>query len=100
MSPKILIDHEKIAQFCKKWNITEFALFGSVLSEDFRPDSDIDVMVSFEDNAGWDLFDWVDMIEELKVVFGRDIDLVEKGTIRNPFRRHSIMMHNEVLYAA
>lgn len=90
----------EIKGFCHKWQIKEFSLFGSVLREDFGPESDIDVMVSFDDRAGWDLFDLVDMIEELKIIFGRDIDLVEKGTIRNPFRRHYIMANNEVLYAA
>jgi len=97
---KIDIPMDKIEAFCKKWKVRELSLFGSVLREDFGPSSDIDVMVSFAANAGWDLFDWVDMIEDLKVVFGRDVDLVEKGTIKNPFRRHSIMTTREVLYAA
>jgi predicted nucleotidyltransferase len=97
---KIDIPMDKIIAFCRKWKIKEFSLFGSVLREDFDPDSDVDVMVSFEEHAGWDLFDWVDMIEELKAIFGRNVDLVEKGTIRNPFRRHSIMTTREVLYAA
>jgi len=90
----------KIEEFCHKWKIKEFSLFGSVLRADFRPESDVDVMVSFDDKAPWDLFDLVEMIEELKVLFGRNIDLVEKGTIRNPFRLHAIMTHSEVLYAA
>lgn len=97
---KIEIPMDKISAFCHKWKIKEFSLFGSVLREDFRPDSDVDVMVSFEENAGWDLGDWVDMIDELKIIFGRDVDLLEKGSIRNPFRRHSIMTTKEVLYAA
>ena len=97
---KIDIPMDKITAFCRKWKIKEFSLFGSVLRDDFGPNSDVDVMVSFEERAGWDLFDWVDMIEELKAIFGRDVDLVEKGTIRNPFRRHSIMTGREVLYAA
>jgi uncharacterized protein len=97
---KIEIPTIKIQEFCRKWQINELSLFGSVLRADFGPKSDIDVMVSFDDKAVWDLFDLVDMIEELKVIFGRDVDLVEKGTIRNPFRRHSIMANKEVLYAA
>jgi predicted nucleotidyltransferase len=96
----IQIPLPKVEEFCRKWRIKEFALFGSVLREDFKPSSDIDVIVSFDDKAGWDLFDLVDMMEELKVIFGRNVDLVEKGTIRNPFRRHAIMTNNEVLYAA
>ena len=97
---KIDIPFDRIKDFCGKWKIREFSLFGSVLRDDFGPNSDIDVMVSFDEKAGWDLFDVVDMIEELKTIFGREVDLVEKGTIRNPFRRHSIMTTKEVLYAA
>lgn len=97
---RIQIPMDKITVFCQKWKINEFSLFGSVVRDDFCADSDIDIMVSFHDNSGWDLFDWVDMIDELKVIFGRNVDLVEKGAIRNPFRRHSIMTSREVLYAA
>jgi len=100
LKTKIQVPMTKIEEFCRKWKIKEFSLFGSVLREDFGPKSDIDVMVSFDDRAMWDLFDLVDMIDELKAIFGRDVDLVEKGTIRNPFRLHSIMTNNEVLYAA
>jgi hypothetical protein len=95
----ISIPRDKIAEFCQKWKIVEFALFGSVLREDFRPDSDVDVLVSLSDDAHWDLFDWVDMIEELKVIFGREVDLVEKSGLRNPFRRHAILTTKEVVYA-
>jgi len=91
---------EKIEKFCKKWKVEKFSLFGSVLREDFRTGSDIDVLVSFQKDAGWDLFDMVDMLEELKAIFGRDVDLVEEGSITNPFRRHSIMTSRRVLYAS
>lgn len=91
---------EKIKAFCLRWRITEFSLFGSVLRDDFRPDSDVDVMVSFEEGAGWSLYDIVDMKDELRSLFGRDVDLVEKGAILNPFRRHSIMNNREILHAA
>jgi predicted nucleotidyltransferase len=100
MSPKIHIDLEKIAEFCRKWKITEFAVFGSVLRDDFRPDSDVDVLVSFDQNAGWSLLDIVEMKDELELVLGREVDLAEKGAVRNPFRRHAIMTNREVLYAA
>ena len=97
---KIDVPMEKIKAFCLRWRITEFSLFGSVLRDDFRPDSDVDVMVSFEEGAGWSLYDIVDMKDELRSLFGRDVDLVEKGAIRNPFRRHSIMSNREILHAA
>ncbi len=96
----ISIDRQKIADFCRKWRIAEFSFFGSVLREDFRPDSDVDVLVKLQPDHGLSLYDWVDMIDELKSMFGRDVDLVEKTTIRNPFRRHHILKSHEVIYAA
>ena len=100
MPAQIHIDHQKIAAFCRKWKITECALFGSVLQEDFGPDSDVDVLISFSENADWSLYDWVDMIDDLRAIFGHEVDLVEKGTLRNPFRRRAILNHKEIIYAA
>ncbi len=53
---RIAIPQDKIADFCRRWKITEFALFGSVLRDDFRPDSDVDVLVTFAPDARWGLF--------------------------------------------
>ena len=97
---RITLPKKKIEDFCLKWKISELALFGSVLSDEFRSDSDIDVLVSFKDEARWGLFEYVDMIDELKAVFGREVDLVEKDSVRNPFRRQAILADNEVIYAA
>ncbi len=58
------------------------------------------VLVVFEDEAPWDLFDLIDAERELEQIFGRKVDLVEKGTIRNPFRRQHILQHHEVIYAS
>ncbi|HEY9073231.1 MAG TPA: nucleotidyltransferase family protein, partial [Desulfobaccales bacterium] len=95
----INLDTQRIAEFCRRWIINEFALFGSVLREDFRPDSDIDVLISFEPDIPWSLFEWVDMIEELRVILGREVDLVEKSGLRNPFRRREILSNRQVIYA-
>ncbi len=96
----IPIPRERIGDFCRKWKIAEFSLFGSVLREDFRPDSDVDVLVSFAKEAQWSLYDWVDMIAELREIFGRDVDLLSSQSLRNPFRRHEILKTRETLYAA
>ena len=98
--PAFNVPMDKISDFCRRWHVKEFSLFGSVLGEEFRPDSDIDVLVSFEEKVNWSLYDLVDMKDELKSIFGRDTDIVEKEAIRNPFRRRSILMNREVLYAA
>ena len=100
MDLPIKVDDERIAQFCRRWKIKEFAIFGSVLREDFRPDSDVDVLVTFEPDAPWSLYEWADMTDGLKEIFGREVDLVEKDGLRNPFRRHAILTTRKVLYAA
>jgi predicted nucleotidyltransferase len=64
--PRIVIPKERIADFCRRWKITELALFGSVLREDFRADSDVDVLVTFAPDATWSPFDHVDMEDELE----------------------------------
>ena len=96
----INVPEDRIAEFCRNWRVTEFSLFGSVLRDDFSADSDVDVVVRLADDAPWSLFEWVTMIDELKVLFGRDVDLVEETGLRNPFRRQEIMSTREVIYAA
>jgi len=100
MSPRIEYDRERIAEFCRKWKVSELALFGSVLRDDFRSDSDVDVLVELQPGHGLDLYDWVDMIEELEAIFGRKVDLVAKGGLKNPFRRREILRTAEVVYAS
>ena len=95
----IPLDREKIEDFCRRWKIAEFSLFGSVLRDDFGPDSDVDVLVSFSPEIPWSLFDWIDMIDELKEIFGREVDLVEESGLRNPFRRKEILENRQVVYA-
>ncbi|MCY7274310.1 MAG: nucleotidyltransferase domain-containing protein [Phormidesmis sp. CAN_BIN44] len=101
---QVPIDYEKIVKFCQRWRIIEFALFGSVLRDDFRLDSsDIDVLVSFAQDAHWTLLDWVDMEEDAKKIFGRDVDLVSRRGIersRNYLRRKAILDSAQVIYAA
>ena len=96
---KIDIPRDKIEDFCKQWKIAEFSIFGSALREDFSPKSDVDVLISFEPDIPWSLFDWVDMIEELGGILGREVDLVEKSGLRNPFRRREILNNRQVVYA-
>ena len=91
---------DRIAAFCQKWGVKELALFGSVLRDDFRPDSDVDVLVTFQPGASMTFEGFLDMRDELAEIFGREIDLVEKRLITNPFRRHEILTTRRVLYAA
>lgn len=98
--PKIDFPRDKIDAFCRKWKVKELALFGSVFREDFRPDSDIDVLVSFEPDGGITFDNRVEMQDELAEIFGRDVDLVEKDAVRNPFRHHNVLTTREIVYAA
>jgi uncharacterized protein len=100
LHPHIPIDREEVAAFCRKWQIKEFSLFGSVLRDDFRPDSDVDVLVEFSPDHPWSLFEILDLEEELAAMFNRKIDLVMKGGLRNPFRREEILRTRQVVYAA
>jgi uncharacterized protein len=100
MGNEMEIPVDKISSFCLQWKVRELSLFGSVLRDDFRSNSDVDVLVSFFEDARWSLFDLVDMADELRRVFGRSVDLVEKEPLRNPFRRQSILSTRKVIYAA
>ena len=105
MTNRLMIDipRDQIADFCRRWKIAELALFGSVLRDDFRPDSDVDVLVTFATDAQWSLFDHVDMEDELKEILGRPVDLVNRRGIersRNPFRRKAILESAQVVHAA
>jgi len=100
---KIRIPKAKITAFCKRWNISELALFGSALGEDFRPDSDVDMLVSFAPQARVTLFDMARMQEELKEIFGREVDLVSKRGLehsRNYLRRKRILDSAQVIHVA
>jgi uncharacterized protein len=87
----IVVPQEQISEFCRRWQIVEFALFGSVMRDDFRPDSDVDVLVSFAPDSHWGLGDYVDMQLELSEIFGRQVDLVERSGLQNPFLRREIL---------
>jgi uncharacterized protein len=92
---------EKIAEFCRKWKILELSLFGSVLREDFRPDSDIDILVSFSSDAEWSLLDHMAMEEELSAILGRKVDLVSRKAIErseNYIRRKAILESAQPYY--
>lgn len=103
MNPRLAIDQRQIVKFCRRWQIAELALFGSVLRDDFRPDSDVDVLVTFAPMADWSLFDHLAMEEELSDLLGRPVDLVSRRAVErsaNPIRREAILTTAEPLYVA
>jgi predicted nucleotidyltransferase len=101
--PNVDVTPEQIAAFCEKWQIIQFELFGSVLRDDFRPDSDIDVLVTLAPDSHGTLFDLVHMEDELKALFERDVDLVERPVIEkseNYIRRRNILSSTRPVYGA
>jgi len=100
---RLTIPKKRLAEFCRRWKISELAFFGSVLRDDFRPNSDIDLLVSFSPKAKISLFDLVRMQNELEEIFGREVDLVERRVIEkseNYIRRKNILSNTKVIYEA
>jgi uncharacterized protein len=100
----IEFDRNAVVEFCRKWRIREFSLFGSVLNPDeFRSDSDVDVLVVFEE-CDRDWGPWGSgreaMRSALETIFGRKVDIVERRRLVNPFIRHSILTTHRMVYAA
>jgi len=101
--PRLPATYEQVEAFCQKWQITRFELFGSVLRDDFDSKSDVDVLVTFADGARVRFGDLLDMEEELREMFGRPVDLVERKAIeRSPnwIRRRRILESAEPVYTA
>jgi predicted nucleotidyltransferase len=102
-SKNIELPIDKIADFCDRWSIIEFALFGSVLRNDFRDDSDIDVLVTFAPESKRGLTETIQMRDELQIIFDRKVDLIVKAAIdrsRNWLRRKNILESAQTIYAA
>ena len=97
---QVAVDPARLADFCARWRVVELSFFGSVLRQDSRSDSDVDILLSFAPDARWGLFDMAVMRDEAAALLGRDVDIVERSAIRNPFRLHEILKTRHVLYAA
>jgi uncharacterized protein len=94
---------DRIAAFAQRWRVAELAVFGSALRDDFSPQSDVDFLVTFLDGSSWSLSDFARMEEELSAIVGREVDLVERGSVEaseNYIRRRHILRHAEPVYVA
>jgi uncharacterized protein len=88
---------DKIADFCSRWRVAELSLFGSVLREDFHPQSDVDILITFQPESNWGLLEHVQMQQELQDILGRDVDLVSKRAIE---RSSNWICRQEILSTA
>ena len=91
---------KNIKHVARRWKIKELAVFGSALRDEFSSRSDIDLLVVFEDDAHFSLFDLVDLKVELEQLLGRPVDIVEKAGLTNPYRRAEILKTAKTIYAA
>jgi uncharacterized protein len=97
----VSIPKDRLDDFCRRWKVAELSLFGSAIRDDFRPDSDVDLLVSFAPGVTWGFDDLLTMKEELTALFGRAVDLVERRLVEaseNYIRRKHILNHLEPLY--
>ncbi len=93
------VSEERVAAFSKKWKVEELSLFGSALREDFGPESDVDVLVSLLPGEEMTLESYLDMRDELSAMFGgREVDLMQKRLVKNPYQRQAILESREILY--
>ena len=95
----VRIDKEALADICRRYQVKELALFGSILRQDFGRRSDVDVLVEFQPGAMIGLFEFVGLQEDLKTLIGRKVDLVSKRGL-NPLIRDDILPAASILYAA
>ena len=104
MTPKDLgIEADRIADFCRRWKISSLAVFGSIVRTELRPDSDIDLLVTFRSDADWTMFDHFIMEEELSHMLGREVDLISIKALeenQNPTYRREILDSARQIYAA
>ncbi|MBN1136474.1 MAG: nucleotidyltransferase domain-containing protein [Anaerolineae bacterium] len=103
VNPAIKLPEKEVADFCRRWRNPSLALFGSVLGEDLSPDSDLDILVTFDLEDYWSLLNHVRMEQELAALLGREIDLFTKRSVErshNPIRRQHILDTAEVIYEA
>ena len=97
------IPQDRPPDFCKRWKIIELAVFGSVLRDDFGPDSDVDILVTFEPDAPWSLFDIVRVKHEFEEMVGRKVDIIERPALEkhhNPYLKREILSSAVRIFAA
>ena len=97
MNPGVRLPKDKLLEFCQRHHIRRMAVFGSALREDFRPDSDIDILVGFEPGKSPGLIGFTRMERELSELIGRKVDLNTPGCL-SPYFRDEVLREAENLY--
>jgi predicted nucleotidyltransferase len=101
--PNFPLTKQEVVKFCQKWQVTEFALFGSILRDDFSANSDVDILVTFDSQAKRSLFDLIQMRAELKQLLGRKVDVLTRKSVEqshNWLRKQNILNSARVIYVS
>lgn len=99
---RLKVEQSKLVEICEQFDIAELGLFGSVLRDDFRAEgddpSDVDLLIVYgpEHEATWK--DWICLNDDLKALFGREVDVIEKRLLENPYRRKEILETTRMVY--
>ena len=96
----IFLNYNDVVYLCKKYNVNELSIFGSSIRGDFSQNSDIDILVSFYKDSDITLFDIMDLEKEFSKLLKREVDIVEKESLKNPIRKNKILSTREIIYAA
>ena len=100
MKNGISLAYNDVINLCKKYYIIELSIFGSSIRDDFTQSSDVDILVSFDKSSKITLFDIIELENEFTKLFGRNVDVVEKESLKNPIRKDKILSSREIIYAA
>jgi predicted nucleotidyltransferase len=96
----ISLNYNDLVFLCKKYSINELAVFGSSIRDDFNQNSDVDILISFVHNSNISLFEIIELERDLSQLLNREVDIVEKESIKNPIRKERILSTKEIIYAA
>jgi len=94
VTSRLGVSPDTIAEFCRRWKITDISLFGSIVRDDFGPKSDVDLLITFAPDSHWSLLDHVTMEDEMKDILGRPVDMIERQAVEsseNYIRRRHIL---------
>lgn len=98
MEPRVPIPSDRVAEFCRRWGVAEFAVFGSVLRADFDDKSDVDVLLTFEKGTFHGIDEYLGMRDELEAMLGRRVDIVNRESLRNPYLRQKVLETRRVVH--
>ena len=96
----VFLRYDDIVHLCEKYHVSELSVFGSSIRDDFTLNSDVDILVSFNKNSDVSLFDIMELENEFSQLLKREVDIVEKESLRNVIRKNKILSTREIIYAA